>query len=441
MPNRFNARGKIKRGQQPLPTGYPDNGVTSDFVVPPVGLEDVDSAIFNLFDKEIPIQIDETSSAGMKKVPVIFAGGEKWAMLKKNRPLRDKSNTLILPLITIGRTGFSQTSAEDLAGRGINQKTGEIVIRRRLDKSDRGYQNLINRTSLQGQQNLAVTPLDAVIDQLATRRSIGDISEDPTVRSGGLVSGRKSKMGNAYETIVIPSPQFITVTYDVIVWTQYTHHMNQVMETIISSYLPQVQGWRLDTPKGYWFMANVDEGSFAAETNFEDMSQGERIIKQKFSVKVPAFILASSAPGVPIAAKKYVSVTSVSFDVGVVGKNVPSAQSPVQQNPPVIDPFLGSDDPTLPLAENARRGRDSDQRRQDSLRPFTGGDVEESDPALGSFPRGTQPGKYTKIVSVDPSGKQSTQYIRIVNKNPFTGETTYAPGVDLAGLTITEIEE
>ena len=441
MPNRFNARGKTNKGQQPLPTGYPDAGVTSDFVVPSVGLEDVDSAIFNLFDKEIPIQIDETSSSGMKKVPVIFAGGEKWAMLKRNKPLRDKSNTLILPLITIGRAGFSQTSTEDLVGRGINQKTGEIVISRRLDKSDRGYQNLINRTSLQGQQNLAVTPIDAFMGQLSTKGNIGDFSEDPTVRSGGLISGRKSNIGNVYETIVIPSPQFITVTYDVIVWTQYTHHMNQVIETIISSYLPQTQGWRLDTPKGYWFIANVDDGSFATETNFEDMSQGERIIKQKFSVKVPAFILASSAPGVPIAAKKYVSVASVSFDVGLTGKSVSANKSPVQQDPPVDDPFLGSDDPTLPTAENARRGRSSDQRKYDNLRPFTGGEIEDSDPALSSFPRGTKPGMYTKFVSTDAAGKQSTQYIRIVNKNPFTGETTYAPGVDLAGLTITAIEE
>jgi len=441
MPNRFNAKGKVRMGQQPLPTGYPDGGLTSDFVIPSVGLEDVDTALFNLFDKELPLQIDATSTTDMKKVPVIFAGGEKWAMIKRNKPLRDKANTLILPLITIGRTGFSQTPTEDMVARGINQKTGEIIIRRRLDKSDRGYQNLINKTSLKGQSNLAVNPLDAIVDQLSTIRTTGEISNDPTVNSGGLLLGKKGKMNNAYETIVIPAPQFVTVSYDVIVWTQYTHHMNQVMETIISSFLPQVQGWRIDTPKGYWFLANVEEGSFNTETNFEDMSLGERIIKQKFTVKVPAYILASSAPGVPLAAKKYVSVTSISFDVGTSGKNVPSAESPTQKDMSVIDPFLGSDDPTLPLGDSSRRSREHDQRMLNSARPFVGGDVEESDPSLQSFPRGTQPGRYTKIVSTDIAGDRITKYARIVNKNPFTGETTYAPGVDLSGLTITAIEE
>jgi len=38
------------------------------------------------------------------------------------------------------RTGITQ-SPDDITTRGINQQTGEIVVRRRLDKSDRDYQN------------------------------------------------------------------------------------------------------------------------------------------------------------------------------------------------------------------------------------------------------------------------------------------------------------
>lgn len=437
MPNRFNAKAKIVQGQQPLPTGYPGAGPVSDFVLPPVGIEDVDSALFNLFDKELPIIVGAGGTADAKRVPVIFAGGEKWAMLKNNRPLRDKSGTLILPLITIGRTGISQTASEDMAGRGINQKTGEIIIKRRLDKSDRVYQNLINRTLLKNQENLSVPQLEAIQDQLSTTGQVGQLSEEPVIKAGGHLIGKKGSK-NVYETLVIPAPQFFTATYEVILWTQYTHHMNQVIETIMSSFLQQVQGWRLDTPKGYWFIAQFEEGSLAPETNFDDMSSGERIIKYKFNVKVPAYILASSAPGVPIAAKKYVSVPNVSFDVGDAGEDPLSSSAAA--DPLVDDPFLGTDDPTLPLGESAPLSRRSDQRARAMRQAFAPGDVAWGDAALDSFPRGTRPGKYQKIVSVNSAGKESVQYVRVVSKNKFTGETTYASGFDIAGLNITSIE-
>ena len=148
MANRFNIKSVAIHAQHPLSGGYPTDQFSND-TIPPVGLEDIDTAIFTLFDKELPLQVTDTeSNNGTKKVPVIFAGGEKWALLKRNKPLRDKNNTLILPLITIGRTNFVQNVSDDMNGRGINQKTGEIKIRRRLDPRDRSYQNLINKHNL-----------------------------------------------------------------------------------------------------------------------------------------------------------------------------------------------------------------------------------------------------------------------------------------------------
>jgi len=431
MPNRFNAKGQVRYDQQPLPTGYTADA-PSDLVIPSVGLEDIDTAIFNLFDKELPLAVNSDGSE-LRKVPVIFAGGEKWALLKRNRPLRDKTNSLILPLITIGRTGFAQTSAEDLAGRGINQKTGEIIIRRKLDKSDRGYQNLINRIFLKHQNNLAVNPPGKDVGQLTTlREGIGELSDDPDISKGALMlSDRKN---NIYETIVVPSPQFITANYEVTIWTQYTHHMNQITETLISSYLPQTQGWRIDTPKGYWFIAQLSDDTYTPETNFEDMSQGERVIKQKMQIKVHAYIFASSAPGVPVPVRKYVSSPTISFEVG-------TEVGPDNAMNTISDPFLGADDPTLPLEENAKISRRRDQRRSGGTRLYSSGPIDENDPALQSRLRGTQIGQYSRIVTQNKKGELVSRYARIVKRNPYTGETTYSGVSDLGELSIVAIEE
>ena len=436
MPNRFKPKSVAHYGQEPLPTGYHEGSV-SDVTIPSVGLEDIDTAIFNLFDKELPLAVGGSDSSDLKKVPVVFAGGEKWAMLKRNRPLRDRTNSLILPIITIGRTGFSQMSSEDLAGRGINQKTGEIVVKRKLSKLDRGYQNLINKIFLKHQDNLAVDALNADPGQLTTLNPVGELQTDNVIESGGFLAA--DRRNNVVETLVIPSPQFVTAKYDVIIWTQYTHHMNQIMETLISSFLPQMQGWRLDTPKGYWFLAKVEDEDYNTETNFDDMSQGERIIKQKFSVKVHAYIFASSSPGVPISVKRYVSNPAISFEIGIAPSSDPINKNSDISNEIVSDPFLGSDDPTLPLSVE-RPNRRRDMRHSGGTRLFSN-NLNEDDPVLQSQLRGTQVGQYSRFVTRGSDGKLQSKYVRIVNTNSHTGETSYAPGADLGGLTIAAIEE
>ena len=168
MPTRFNSKSQAKFGVTGINTD--NHQGTPDLSIPPVGIEDADVALFKLFENEIKLQING-DNGDPKKVPVIFATGEKWAILKKKRALRDRNNTLILPLLTIARNSITQDFTTDITGRGINQQTGEIVIRRRLDKSDRNYQNLINRFLLKNQKNVATNPeLEHVDNQLLTDR-------------------------------------------------------------------------------------------------------------------------------------------------------------------------------------------------------------------------------------------------------------------------------
>lgn len=433
MPTRFNSRSKPSFGVSGLESGYGTISSPVDLTVPPVGVEDADAALFNLFDKEIAFQVStsDKNRQELKRVPVIFTAGEKWALAKRNRGLRDRNGTLILPLITVVRTTIQQTADEDIAGRGINQQTGEILVRRRLDKSDRGYQGLINRLLLKHQTNLAVHSDDADAGQLITARQVGDLADDPTVTDGGLmIPDRKN---NVYETIVLPAPQFFTALYEVTFWTQYTVQMFQLIEVLIASFLPQGNSWRLDTPKGYWFVAKVDENVYNPEGNIEDFSQEERLIKYKFTVKVPGYILASKVPGAPIPIKRYVSSPSISFDVGIdVGETVEGAS--------LDDPFLGADDPTLPLDDNKNRRRD--QRRDGRTRLFPGAEVTPpDDPALKALPRGQPPAKYKKITGLDKNGNVVTKLVRVVTTNRFTGETVFAPDADLGGLTIVVTED
>ena len=421
MTTGYKNNAKSRFGVPGLPSARDGNSSTGDLSIPSVGLEDVDLALFKLFDVEMGLQVNMEKD-GLKSVPVIFAAGEKWAQMKKSRVHRDRNGTLIIPLITVGRSTIEQNVTVDVTGRGINQQSGEIVISRRLDSTDRGYQSLINRLSLRNQANV-VDP-EGLNNELTTSRETGDLENDVTVIDGGLLL--PDRRNNVYETISIPSPIFYTSTYEVIVWTQYIQHMNQLLEQIMASQLPQGNSWKLDTPQGYWFIAKTEDNIYNSESNFEDTSQVERIVKYKFTIKVAGYILATNTPGAPVPVKRYVSSPSISFDVGA---NEELASTSVD------DPFLGADDPTLPLEDGKSRRRDQRNTTGTRLYPNVN-EVNPEDPALQSLPRGQVPAKFKKIVSVDRNGKRTVKFIKVVKTNKSTGETIFAPGTDLGGLSI-----
>lgn len=432
MTTRYTVRSQSRFGVPGLPSGY-EGKSAPDITIPPVGLTDVDKALFDLFNDQIPLVVGGADQES-KRVPVVFFAGEKWALNKKLRALRDRNGSLILPLVTAVRTSVVQDPTFDITGRGINQQTGEIVIHRRLDKSDRGYQNLINRLFLRHQSNLGVPPTAADPGQLSTLREVGELVADPVVQQGGLLAG--NRINNVFETIVVPAPQFFTAQYDVVLWAQYTTHMNQMVEALINSFLPQGNAWRLDSPKGYWFMANVDSNQYTADLNADDYSQTERIVRYKLTIKVPGYILASAVPGAPVPIKRYVSSPVISFQTGVQG-DVELAGSG-----DVVEPFLGADDPTLPLDDGSDgRSHRTDQRRVNGTRLYPQkADVVTEDPALRALPRGAQLATYQKVTGVDSSGNTVTKLMRVRGRNRFTGETVLT-GADLGGLTIVLAED
>jgi hypothetical protein len=374
-----------------VPSGYAGANIPDDFELPSVGIEDVDRALFDFFDKELLLHVSNGRSGVVTKVPIIFAAGERWAMLKKNRALRDKSGALILPLATIRRMDIQQDLANDIAGRGINQQTGELVIKRRLSPLDRTYQSIINKLGIVNQTNVADSTTT-----LLTERETGENALDADVVEGGLLA---PKLGNnVWEIITIPSPQFYTVTYEITFWTQHMLHMNQIIDKIMSSYLPTANGtWRLETPKGYWFVAKVQDNLFTAADNAENITGEERVIRSKMTIKVPAYQVASTAPGIPKPIRRFVSAPLVSF---------PSDDQLVNAFPERQDIYSGSDDPSAFFSLD--------------------GSVQPRERASHQAPTNNL------IVTKNPfTGRERTEYVRVITRNSRNGEAILRPDESL----------
>ena len=320
-----------------VPTGYEGNNIPDDFVIPSCTVEDVDRALFNLFNKEIPLIYQQKNET--HKIPVIFATGERFAVLRRKRPLRDNQGALILPLISIMRTGIEQE-----ATRGIGPGQGSpLTIKQRLDKKDPRYQALVNKLGLDNQDNVATS---------GHRLGMGpdrevDLNKRPTGTKGGTVATRDNEYktslstrngkvlmpdigDNIFEIITMPPVKYYTATYDVTFWAQYTVQMNNMITAMMGAYQNNhKRTFRLESDKGYWFVAYV-ASSLAPSNNFDNFTDDERIVRYNFSIEVPGYIVLPEFPGSESGLRKFVSAPRISFDSmqvngqeGVIAKGGP----------------------------------------------------------------------------------------------------------------------
>jgi hypothetical protein len=380
-----------------VPSGYEGNASPENFSIPSCGIEDVDRALFATLRDEVSFQVEDNKGGKQLAVPMVFATGEKWSMIKSGRALRDKNGTLILPLVTMRRTSIEQTST-DMVSRGMNQHVGEIVVKQRLDENDRVYQNLVNKLGLPNSDDVAGEREYTSEDSLSTSRSNTNANaNDLDVTDGGLLA---PKLGiNVWQVITIPTPQFFTANYEITIWAQYTEHMNHMQEKLMSSYLPTGnRTLRLNTEKGYWFIAYFDEG-MSSEDNSDNSAGQELIRKCKFTVKVPGYLVLSNAPGVPPGIRKYVSAPTIMFALG--GEQVDT--SLVEGITPSIDPYEAADDPEKQFLL-------SDPSRHPVNR-------------FGSEPQRVQ----VDLVTNPFTGKKEARYARVVQRNPNSGETLLLP--------------
>lgn len=281
----MSTRWKVKpfRTQGGISTGLEGIDIPENFDMPPCGIEDVDRAMFNLFDKDLPFYYEIDGE--MKRIPCIFAGGERAMILRRKKPLRDRQGALVLPLVSVMRTGIDQET-----DKGIGPGDGTLTIRKKLAEEDRAFKRIANQEGLRNQDNI------------------------PTAaKSSNLSLGIGAK--NVYEVITIPSPRFYKATYEITFWAQYLQQMNNIVEAFISSYnIAPAMSFKIETDKGYWFVATVESG-ISDSTNFDGYADDERVIKTSITMSVTGYLINPSFSGAPSPFRRYVSAPKVQFEI------------------------------------------------------------------------------------------------------------------------------
>ena len=234
----------------------------------PSSLETIDGAMLQFIDEDLNLSV--TTNEGFQKVPVLWVTAERAYQIKHNKGLRDKEETLVLPLITVNRSSVTKEP---------NFKGSVYANLYPVDDAR------VQRALQYAQFNQKKT---AEIQNAEANRKYG---ANGTV-SSKMKNTNKRNMSTAktvYETITIPIPVWVKVMYEITVRTEYQLQLNELVRPFLT-----VPG-NSRTPKrieneGHFYEIFID-GSFAVGSNKANLGMAQRNYETTINIETLGYLI------------------------------------------------------------------------------------------------------------------------------------------------------
>tara|TARA_B100000131_G_C18112143_1_gene609984 strand:- start:655 stop:1515 length:861 start_codon:yes stop_codon:yes gene_type:complete len=238
-----------------------------EYELMPSTIETIDRALFEWLSDDV--NAHTTTNKGWKKVPVIWLSAERNYQIKHDKELRDSSGSLKLPLISIERTSI----VKDLRNKGSHYAALPENVGNSTD----------DLLSVRG----GVRQISRRIEQKKTSNFANE-----TVNKHANVGVKTPNKKVVYESILIPLPVYINVTYSVTVKTEYQQQINDILSTIINK--PNSSGIDsvLISSDGHDYETFID-GKYNLVSNSKDVGESEKDYEAKISIRVLGYIVGS----------------------------------------------------------------------------------------------------------------------------------------------------
>tara|TARA_R100001443_G_scaffold100433_1_gene107859 strand:+ start:1863 stop:3401 length:1539 start_codon:yes stop_codon:yes gene_type:complete len=198
-----------------------------------VGLMDIDAAIMFYFNNTIQPEVEENGET--VKVPLMYSNPERWAIVQKNGYLVDNKKQLIIPLIAFKRTSIEKDDTMSVDKLDPKDPKLFYTFQRKYSEKNR-------------------------YDKFAVQQGLNKVNELYTV---GV-------------------PDYVSVSYDFVIWTSYTEQMNKIVEKIIWS---EGSYWGEDGK--FKFRTTIDSYTDASEVSVNS----ERLIRTNFTVTLKGYLI------------------------------------------------------------------------------------------------------------------------------------------------------
>jgi len=200
-----------------------------------LGFQDIDSSIQYYFDNVIKPQVVEAGN--IVKVPVIYGSPERWKNFQRDGYFRDKVGKIITPLIAYQRGSITRN-------RGLGNK---------IDGNFPELYYTVERKYSQKNKYDAFSVLTA------------------------------AKPIKEYYNIIIP--EYVDITYNVVIWTNYIEEMNKIVESVLYS-----EGAYWGNLERFKFRTKID-----SYTNTTDLLQDdERVVRTAFDLTIYGYIISDA---------------------------------------------------------------------------------------------------------------------------------------------------
>tara|TARA_R100000664_G_scaffold12121_1_gene19519 strand:+ start:1337 stop:2281 length:945 start_codon:yes stop_codon:yes gene_type:complete len=234
----------------------------------PSSLETIDGAMLRFIDEELNLSV--TTNDGFKKVPVLWVTAERAYQIKHNKDLRDKEETLILPLITVNRASVTK----DPTFKGSvyanlypvdDAKGGTITVARNIhQKKTAEFQNAQAKRMYGADRNVPSKMKNTNKRNMSTAKTV-------------------------YETITIPIPVWVKVDYEITVRTEYQQQLNELIRPFLTvpgnSRMPK----RIEN-EGHFYEVFID-GSFADVSNKADLGMAQRNYETTINIETLGYLI------------------------------------------------------------------------------------------------------------------------------------------------------
>ena len=197
-----------------------------------IGLYDIDAAIIHYWTEVIKPQVQESGGNTLIDVPLMWGNPERWKSMQVDGYVRDNKGNLILPLVMFRRTAVARDDA--------------MMI-------DDFNKNLV---------------------MVAEKKYTQNFRYDNFSVLNGMIPPQ--------ELITTAVPDFITLSYECVIWTEYTEHMNPLIEKVIyhdMKYWGEENRFRFRTKTDSW-----DDASELSTDN-------DRMIKTQFNLTFNGYLV------------------------------------------------------------------------------------------------------------------------------------------------------
>lgn len=207
-----------------------------------VKIIDVDSAIADYMSKVIIPNLEENGN--LLKVPLIYGNAERWEGARKQGYLRDTRGRIQIPMIM-----FRRSSIQKNESMPVFKEAGTIQYAKKYSAKNR-YDRFSIMTGAQP----------------------------------------------VYEIYSVSIPSYVTIQYEMVIWTSFTEHMNVLVEAFQNQ---SERYWGMED--GFKFKSSIS--SF--ETSQEVAQGAERVIRTSFTTTVNAYLLPEIVDNKPTMNKSF----------------------------------------------------------------------------------------------------------------------------------------